>query len=204
MHARDLVVKSGTIAVVFLGLAGSSQAQIGSGWSTMSWSRIIQKTGSNAYYSNSGGVETFRISPGDTRSEVQMWPMWTSGSHQFEGYVSPSGTIRSAGASVQQTVERYSGVGDVNQVRIKPDNGGTLYVLQNGVTLGTSCFGVYKRINIIHYRSTGKIETWINGSKKSTLSDIGSGSYYFKYGIYIAPSSGSSTAKWKGIRLWSK
>jgi hypothetical protein len=56
--------------MVLLGLAGSSQAQSGSGWSTMSWSRIIQKTGWNAYYSNSGGVESFRISPGDTRSEV--------------------------------------------------------------------------------------------------------------------------------------
>jgi hypothetical protein len=185
-------------------LATLTQAQIGSGWSTDSASHSLQKVG-NVFYSNSSGVETFRLEDSTaSRSEIKINNTYTSGSHEFEGYVKCSGSARSSGNSVQQILEATTGVGDVNQVRMYDSSGGTLKVLQTGITLGTGVYGVYERINVIHYRSTGKMETWFNGSKKSTGDDVGSGSYYFKYGVYIAGSSGKPQTQWKSIRVWKK
>jgi len=182
----------------------TSRAQIGSGWSTDSASHSLAQSG-NVYYNNSSGIETFRLNDANaSRCEIQINNKYTSGSHEFQGYVKCSGSARSSGNSVQQTLEATTGVGDVNQVRMYDANGGSLKVLQNGVTLGTGVYGVYERINIIHYRSTGKIETWLNGSKKSVVNDVGSGTYYFKYGIYIAGSSGKPQTQWKSIQIWKK
>jgi hypothetical protein len=185
-------------------VAQSSNAQIGSGWTTDSASHSLAESG-NVFYSNSSGVETFRLEDSTaSRCEIQINNKYTSGSHEFEGYVKCSGSARSSGNSVQQTLESTTGVGDVNQVRMYDASGGTLKVLQTGSTLGTGVYGVYERINVIHYRSTGKIETWFNGSKKSVANDVGSGTYYFKYGVYIAGSSGKPQTQWKSIRVWKK
>lgn len=186
-------------ALVFLPLA---QAQIGSGWTADSLSRSLQKVG-DVTYSNTNGVELFRLNTSSaSRCEQRFTTNYTSGSHQFQGEVKVSGTPRSSGNSVQQILESTTGLGDASQVRWYSSSGGSLRV--NGVTMATGVLGVYQRINCIHYRSTGKIELWHNGSKKETHNDFGSGSYYFKYGIYIAGSSGRPTAEWRNIRVWKK
>ena len=61
-------------------------AQIGTGWSVDSSSHTLQKIGPSAYYSNSSGVETFRIFSGDERAEIKINNTYSSGSHQFEVY----------------------------------------------------------------------------------------------------------------------
>ena len=184
--------------------AATARAQIGSGWSTDSASHSLQKVG-DVFYSNSSGVETFRLNTSDaSRCEIKINNNYSSGSHEFEGYVRCTGTPRSSGNSVQQILEATTGVGDVSQVRYYSSSSGSLKVLQTGITLATGVFGVYERVNCIHYRSTGSIELWLNGSKKSTHSDVGSGTYYFKYGVYIAGSSGKPQTQWKSIRCWKK
>jgi len=193
--ASLLALTAGTVSV---------RAQIGSGWSVDSASHSLQQVG-NVYYNNSSGVETFRLNDANaSRCEIKINNSYTSGSHEFQGYVKCGGSARSSGNSVQQVLEATTGVGDVNQVRIYNSSGGSLKVLQTGITLGTGVYGVYERINVIHYRSTGKIETWFNGSKKSVGNDVGSGTYYFKYGIYIAGSSGKPQTQWKSIQVWKK
>jgi hypothetical protein len=197
-----LSVPAATAAV--LALATPSQAQVGSGWSSVSMSRSLQKVG-DVYYSNSSGVETFRLNTSTaSRCEIKINNSWTSGSHQFEGYVRVTGTPRSSGNSIQQILESTTGQGDASQVRWYSATSGTFKAQPSGITMGTNVYGVYQRINCIHYRSTGKIELWLNGSKKSTHDDFGSGSYYFKYGIYIAGSSGKPQSQWKSIRVWQK
>jgi len=197
-----LFVPAATAAV--LTLAAPSQAQVGSGWSSVSMSRSLQKVG-DVYYSNSSGVETFRLNTStSSRCEIKINNSWTSGSHQFEGYVRVTGTPRSSGNSIQQILESTTGQGDASQVRWYSASNGTFKAQPSGITMGTNVYGVYQRINCIHYRSTGKIELWLNGSKKSTHNDFGSGSYYFKYGIYIAGSSGKPQSQWKSIRVWQK
>jgi len=191
---------TGLMAAVTL----AANAQIGSGWSTDSASHSLQKDG-NVYYANSSGIETFRLNDSlAKRCEIKINNNYSSGSHEFQGYVKCSGSARSSGNSIQQVLEATTGVGDVNQLRIYDSSSGTIKVLQTGITLGTGVYGVYERINIIHYRSTGKIETWFNGSKKSVGNDVGSGTYYFKYGIYIAGSSGKPQTQWKSIQCWKK
>ena len=191
-------------ATALLALAAPVRAQIGSGWSSVSISKSLQKVG-DVYYSNVSGVETFRLNTSDaSRCEIKINNSWSSGSHQFEGQVKVTGTPRSSGNSIQQILESTTGQGDASQVRWYSASGGTFKAQPTGITMGTGVYGVYQRINCIHYRSTGRIELWLNGSKKSTHSDFGSGNYYFKYGIYIAGSSGKPTSQWKSIRVWQK
>jgi len=197
-----LSVPAATAAV--LTLATPTEAQVGSGWSSVSMSRSLQKVG-DVFYSNSSGVETFRLNTStSSRCEIKINNSWTSGSHQFEGYVRVTGTPRSSGNSIQQILESTTGQGDASQVRWYSATSGTFKAQPSGITMGTNVYGVYQRINCIHYRSTGKIELWLNGSKKSTHNDFGSGSYYFKYGIYIAGSGGKPQSQWKSIRVWQK
>src|SRR5438874_1786694 len=129
-----------TAASAALFVAQSSNAQIGSGWTTDNASHSLTEIG-NVYYNNSSGVETFRLNDSlAKRCEIQINNKYTSGSHEFQGYVKCSGSARSSGNSVQQTMEATTGVGDVNQIRMYDANSGSLKVLQNGVTIGT---GVY-------------------------------------------------------------
>ena len=201
---RTHALRTAALTTALASLASVGAAQIGSGWSTDSASHSLQKVG-DVFYSNSSGVETFRLNTSDaSRCEIKVNNNYTSGSHQFEGYVKVGGTPRSSGNSVQQILEATTGVGDVSQVRYYSASSGTLKVLQSGITLATGVVGVYQRINCLHYRSTGKIELWLNGSKKSTHNDVGAGTYYFKYGIYIAGSAGKPQAQWKSIRVWKK
>lgn len=206
LTARTLfrTVSSAVTAVAVFGAAGPTEAQIGTGWSSVSISKSLQKTG-DVYYSNVSGVETFRLNTAEAaRCEIKINNSWSSGSHQFEGYVRVTGTPRSSGNSIQQILESTTGRGDASQVRWYSASNGTFKAQPTGITMGTNVYGVYQRINCIHYRSTGRIELWLNGSKKSTHSDFGAGSYYFKYGIYIAGSGGKPTSQWKSIRVWRK
>ena len=198
------ILRSSFVLAAAMVMVAPAQAQIGSGWSSDSTSRNLQKVG-NVYYSNSSGVETFRLNDSSaSRCEQRFTTNYTSGSHQFEGYVRVTGTPRSSGNSIQQILSIINGGhGDSSQVRWYSSSGGTFKVLQ-GSTLGTGVYGVYQRINCIHYRSTRRIELWLNGSRKSTHTDSGSASYYFKYGIYIAGSGGKPQAQWKSIRVWKK
>jgi len=200
MNSSLKPLKLATAVLIGCGLAASLQAQIGSNWQTDSASHTLQKVGPTAYYNNSSGVETFRIYSGDERSEIRINNDYTSGSHQFEGYVNcRSGANQN---SVQQVL-KSGGSGDASQVRVYNSSGGTLRVLQTGINLGTGVYGTYVRINCLHYRSTGKIELWFNGSKKSTHNDSGSGTYYFKYGVYVHPEN-NPQIQWKSIRCWKK
>lgn len=202
LPARALSAASAASIVVCLAAPGF--AQIGTGWTSVTMSRSLQKVG-DVYYSNVSGVETFRLNTADaSRCEIKINNTWTSGSRQFEGYVRVTGTPRASGNSIQQILESTTGLGDASQVRWYSASNGTFKAQPTGITMATNVYGVYQRINCIHYRGTGRIELWHNGSKKSTHSDFGYGTYYFKYGIYIAGSSGKPTAQWKSIRMWRK
>jgi hypothetical protein len=68
------------LTVVVFGVGAGAQAQVGSGWTQYAFQKMrIHKEGPNAYYGNSGGVETFRLTSSDKRSEVEMRPKWYSG-----------------------------------------------------------------------------------------------------------------------------
>lgn len=188
------------IVLVLVCFTSMCQAQIGSGWSAYTSQHNISAD-PGYYYSNSGGVETFRISGSCNRSEIHLTPNYTSGSRQFEGSVNVKSGANSS--SVQQVME-INGSGDAHQIRVYNANGGYLKVLQNGVTVATGVYGKYVRVNVINYGSTGSVETWINGSKKSTY-NIGQhpDGHYFKYGVYMHPEN-NPQVQWKSIKTWKK
>ena len=60
--------------------------QIGSGWSTDSSSHSLQKVGT-VFYSNSSGVETFRLEDSTaSRCEIKINNNYSSGSHEFSAH----------------------------------------------------------------------------------------------------------------------
>jgi hypothetical protein len=188
------------VTVLLLGFA-SAQAQIGSNWQQYTPSKSISAD-TGYYYNNSGGVETFRIPSPCNRSEIHLGPTYTSGSRQFEGYVNcRSGSDQNA---IHQVMFYQGPPGDAQQIRIYNSSGGTLKVLQNQVQVGTGCYGVYERVNVLHYLSTGSVEVWFNGSKKSTY-NVGpnANGFYFKYGCYTHPEN-NPQIQWKSIRTWQK
>src|SRR6185369_16660487 len=158
MKTTHIISRFTTVMALAGGVAFTASAQIGTGWTTDGASHTLQKVGPSAYYGNSGGVETFRIFSGDERSEIKINNTYSSGSHQFEGYVNcRSGSDQN---SIQQVV-KADGTGDVNQLRVYNADSGTLKVLQTGVVCATGVYGVYTRVNCLHYRSNGHIEIWV-------------------------------------------
>ncbi len=195
-----------TLSIAFavalvIAFASASQAQVGSGWNSYSSSHN-RSACSGGYYSNSGGVETFRISGDCNRSEIHLTPDFSSsGSYQFEGYVN----VR-AGAnknSIHQTMS--SPGGDAQQIRVYNSNGGYLKILQNQQQIATGVYGKYVRVNVIYYNSNKNVDTYINGSKKATIniSGVGGGTRYWKYGVYGHQES-NPQVQWKGIKTFKK
>lgn len=208
--SRPRVRRAAAVLVAMVGAASAAQAQVATGpWRSYTSGKSLHKTG-NVYYGNSGGIETFRLNDSSaSRSEIQLTNRWSSGSRQFEGYVRCTGTPRSSGNSVQQVMQDGTDYdNDMNQVRYYSGSGGTLGVL-GGSTVATGIYGVWVRINTVHYTGSKKTVVYANGSLKSTLYHpaVGGGplgTYYFKYGIYIAGSSGRPQAEWRGVRTWYK
>ena len=80
---------------------------------------------------------------------------------------------------------------------------GTLYEVEGGATVGSLAIGASTRINMTVVSSTGKCETYQNGSLKTTVTG-GSGQYYFKVGAYHLQRSGLATVTWTGVQFWKK
>ena len=180
------------IALVGAFFTTSAHAQIGSNWQSYSPSSNLQLRGTGTH---SNGTFTISAASGEQRAERRVLNEYTSGSRQFEGYLIPySGN----GTCMKQTFKSYMLVA-------WPDNGGTLRYYTSGPIAATGVWGRSFRYNTLHYTSTQKIETWINGSKKYT-SDIttytGTG-WYDKYGVYNVQ-SGIGKCNWSSVRFWRK
>src|ERR1043166_7155496 len=64
-------------------------------------------------------------------------------------------------------------------------------------TIATSCYGVEKRINIIHNQDH-YVQWYVNGTKKCEQTDTESGiTNYHKFGCYGTLNTGSVTVYWR-------
>ncbi len=190
-----------TLALTFVTglLAAVAQAQIGSGWTSYSPTKKQDIRGGSATYSNSGGVETFTIYPGDERSETRVNNNYTSGQRQFQGEVRvTSGTT---GTCVYQT---FGGVTNATAFMMVAHSasGGTLK-RYDSQTLTTGVYGVWVRFNSVHDANGNKITAYINGSNKGTWADRGNATHYNKYGVYNIGGS-RSRSEWRSTRFWRK
>jgi hypothetical protein len=207
--------KSTLLGAAFV-LAGAltAGAQIGSDWSQYFPSKSYHGGVSQSQrYSISGSTEHFWVFNSDPsafpgqdsgpRSEWRVNNDYSSGSQQFQAnFNAESGT---SSYTVFQIFGNASGAATAIQLQMRSGNG-TLR-RYNSEVIATGCWGVYKRINVIHYTSTGKIETWVNGSasSKQVFDDGGHTSHYFKYGTYDTASATSRTGcYWQSVKFFKK
>jgi hypothetical protein len=196
-------------ALVVAGTARPSLAQVGSGWSSISYSKCAHYGGSwGGHYSNSGGVETFWISGTEQRSEIMVCsPKWTSGQYQFQGEVyTRSGSGGTGGSSVQQVFGIAGRNSDAFQLRVITASSGSYRTQTDNnpsKVVATSVYGKYLRVNVVHDANGNRLYCYINGSLKFSGVDGGNATHYFKYGIYMRAET-SPLSKWRYVKVFKK
>src|SRR4051812_33073537 len=189
---KRLVQSFAAIAFV-AGLSATAHAQIGSGWTSTSVSFNVQ---TSSGCSVSGDV--FKVPSGAGRAE-RRYATNTNTQRQFQGDV----VVNSPGGdriNIKQTFDESNGPFNIIAVK-KP---GTLYEVEGGATLSSYTIGSSARVNTIITRSGGKVQVYINGSLKETLSGA-SNNLYDKCGAYVSASgTGPATVTWSSVKFWKK
>ena len=208
-----------TIALALL-LAISTQAQLGSGWvaysptkkihldnedglQTFNWtaSKSVCTPVCADYDYNSGtNTETFRILDNrSNRSEIRLQNEYSTGSRQFEGYVTIFAPLDDE--SLMQIFGSTSGATQM-MIRGYAANGGSM--TGAGQTLITGCYGQEVRVNVIHLQEDvgNKIMIFINGVKKAEIADNEAVTNYHKYGNYGTMRTDEAVVKWRNARFF--
>lgn len=209
IFTKTILGISAVVALLGPGTVQTAHAQIGSGWTRIYphniWNGDLPQ---NKRYSKSGDVEHFWVyntdphGPTGSGSRSEFHVSWTfrSGAAQFQGDFKP-----------EKNTDAYTVFQDfgnpVNatslQLQLRSHNG-TLR-RYNNEAMASNCWGIYTRINVIHYLKTGKIEVWANGSKRGTFSDGGPHDHWFKYGDYDTHSATRYTGcYWRAVKIFKK
>lgn len=204
-----------TIALVLIS-AQFTFAQLGSGWSSYSPTKKIHLDDANglqifnwvsyksvgspicADYKYSSGVETFRIvNNKSNRSEIRLLNEYSTGSRQFEGYVTFSSPLND-----ECLMQIFGSTSGATQLMIRgfSASGGSIKV--GSTTLISGCYGKEVRVNVIHLQEDkgNKFIVYINGTKKYELADNESVTNYHKYGCYGTLTTGTATVKWRNAK----
>jgi Ricin-type beta-trefoil lectin domain-like len=187
----------------------TAQAQIGSGWSQFNPSKSYSGWDQSQRYSISGTTEHFWnyktdpmvISGSGPRSEWKVNDDYSSGSHQFQGSFNAEDS--EYGYTTFQIFGNATSGATALQLQLRGSGDLRHY---NDTTLVSGCWGVYHRVNVIHYTGTGNIEVWINGSKKGTWDDGGTTTHYTKYGCYDVGTTSTTTSRtgcyWQDVKFF--
>ena len=180
--------------LLLLGAAAPASAQLGSGWMQYTPEKSVQLRGAGARYTNENGIETFRIAPGDERSEMRVQNDHRSGRWQFEGWVNIKPGIN--GGCVHQVFKFLMIVAYSN-------DGGELRQHSYQRLAATGVFGKWVRVNTIHDADAGRAEVYIDGTLRGTVSSASPGpnGWYHKYGIYNS-SSTNPEVQWRDVKFF--
>jgi len=212
-------------AAFFAGTASPIKAQIGSGWaqysptmkihldssaglqiySWTSYKSVDSPISADYKYDSSTDTHRFRILDNrSNRAEIRLENDYSSGQRQFQGYVKFSSPLdneslmqifgSTSGATLAMT-RGYSSSG--GSIKVTSTGGGVTFGSQ---TIATSCYGVEKRINVIHNQDH-YVRWYVNGSEKCEQRDTESGiTNYHKFGCYGTLNTGSVTVYWRAVR----
>lgn len=195
-----------------------THAQLGSGWVQYSPTKKIHldnEDGLQIYswtsaksvcspvcadysYASSTETETFRILDNrSNRSEIRLQNDYSTGSRQFEGYVTFYSPLNDE--SLMQIFGSTSGATQL-MIRGYAASGGS--IRGAGQTLATNVYGKEVRINVIHLQENvgNKIIIYINGVKKAEIADNESVTNYHKYGNYGTLTTDEAVVKWRRVR----
>src|ERR1043166_6227861 len=205
---KTLVVAAAIVPAVGL---FNAHAQVGSGWTQYFPTKQYHSgMAQSQRYSISGNVEHFwtfdtdpHFSSNDSgpRSEWKVNNDYTTGHQQFQADLNPENGTSSY--TCFQIFGNATSGATAFQAQMRSGNG-TLR-RYNSEELATGCWGIYTRVNVIPYATSGagSIEVWINGSKVGPFDDGGSTSHYFKYGVYDTPSATTYVgAYWRGVSFF--
>ncbi|HET9570295.1 MAG TPA: discoidin domain-containing protein [Bacteroidales bacterium] len=198
-------------------------AQLGSGWVSYSPTKKIHLNGdgegttvqtfnwttyqsvdtpksADYTYDASTDTETFKIYDSrSNRSEIRLYNDYSTGSRQFEGYVTFNAPLDDE--SLMQVFGSTSGATQLMN-RGYSANGGS--ITGGGKTLITNCYGVEVRLNVIHLQEDvgNKFLIYINGVKMTEFADNEPVTNYHKYGCYGTMRTGTATVKWRRARFF--
>ena len=196
---RHLLASVVTAAALAVAAAPSATAEVEpGGWTSYSPGFSVQERGCGDVNDLTFTL-TCSTADGDQRAE-RRYTTYTGGSRQFEGYfriASQTGTR----ISLKQTFHETGG-GPYFMLAV--ERGGRLYAVHGGTTLATGAtVGTTVRVNTVHDVG-GTHRTYINGSRKHTVSSE-TGGFYDKFGAYRTNSgAGPISVVWSGIRFWRK
>lgn len=197
-----------------------AQAQLGSGWvsysptkkihldneaglQTFNWTAyksVCTPICSDYDYNSGTNTETFRLLDNRTnRSEIRLQNEYSTGSRQFEGYVTFYAPLDDE--SLMQIFGSTSGATQM-MIRGYAANGGSM--TGAGATLITGIYGVEVRVNVIHLQEDvgNKIMIYINGVKKAEIADNEAVTNYHKYGNYGTLRTDEAVVKWRNARFF--
>jgi hypothetical protein len=208
-----------SIAVCLMACAATVQAQIGSGWSSKTYTKKIHLDDESglqtfnwtssksvcsptcASYSSSGDTETFRIIDNrSNRAEIRLQNEYSSGQRQFQGFVTFNAPLNDE--SLFQIFGSTSGA-TLCMMRGYSTSGGTIRTVGGGGTLATGVYGKEQRINVIHDQNNF-VEFYVNGTRKARFGEDEHVTNYWKYGCYGTLRTGAVTVKWRQVRLFAK
>lgn len=206
-------------------LAADSYAALGTGWiettytkkihlddeeglQTFAWS-LYRSVGVGtvcADYSYDGDTdtETFRLFDNRTnRSEIRLYNEYAAGRRQFEGYVTFYSPLDNESLfqifgntdpdrATLTMMRGYSGYGG----SITPTSTG-------GTRIVSNCYGIEKRINIIHDQDN-RVYYYVDGILKAQLSENDPAVNYWKYGCYgtVYPDTVPAVVRWRAVRTY--
>jgi hypothetical protein len=199
-----------------------AQAQLGSGWTRYTPTKKIHLDGASGdpttfnwttYQSNCSPTicadyrydsgtdsETFRILDNrSNRSEIRLYNEYSTGSRQFEGYVTFYSPLND-----ESLMQIFGSTDGATQLMIRgyAADGGSIRAA--GKTLATGVYGEEVRVNVIHLQENvgNKIIIYINGVKKAEIADNEAVTNYHKYGNYGTMRTGEAVVKWRRARFY--
>jgi hypothetical protein len=171
-----------------------------SGLHTFTWTEkksVCSPTCADYKYDANTDTETFRIVDNrSNRAEIRLANEYSSGSRQFQGYVKFDSPLNDE--SLFQIFGSTSGATQLMIRGYASDNGS---MKGGGKTLSTGCYGVERRVNVIH-RQGKDIRIYVNGSLKTSFADDEDVTNYHKYGAYGTLKTNGATVKWRAARSY--
>jgi hypothetical protein len=219
MSKKMKFIAMGMLAILLIPCA-SLRAQLGSGWvsysptkkihldneaglQTFNWSAfqsVCTPVCADYTYTSGDDTETFRLFDNRTnRSEIRLQNEYSTGSRQFEGYVTIYAPLEDE--SLMQIFGSTSGATQM-MIRGYAADGGS--IRGAGQTLATGIYGVELRINVIHLQEDvgNKIIIYVNGVKKAEIADNEAVTNYHKYGNYGTLTTDEAIVKWRKARFF--
>ncbi|AXY77745.1 T9SS C-terminal target domain-containing protein [Paraflavitalea soli] len=211
------LVLAGTLLTSCLSTA---QAQLGNGWKSYSPTKKVHLDDADGLqifnyttyksvcdpicadyrYDADTDTETFRIlTTKSNRSEIRLQNDYSTGSRQFEGYVTFNAPLND-----ESLMQIFGSVEGATQMMIRgyAAEGGSMRGA--GQTLATNIYGREVKVNVIHMQEDvgNKIQIYINDTLRAEIPDNEPVSNYHKYGNYGTMKTGEAVVKWRQARFF--